>query len=179
MSFRAPRDSGNRFYDPALGGGSLLDLGIYPVYLALLMMGEPDSVQAHAVLSETGVDEGCVVILGYGKKKAYAVAESSLVKETDKTAVIWGEKGSITLEAPWNEKPPGIRVQRYDGKPLFYPLQWPGRGFQYEITEALNCVAGGRIESPLHDHARSLALARLLDEIRRQTAIYYPGETGS
>jgi len=70
-------------------------------------------------------------------------------------------------------------VQPYDGKPVLYPLQWPGRGFQYEIIEALRCVARGRIESPLHDHARSLALARLLDEIRRQTAVYYPEETGS
>lgn len=177
MSFRAPRDSENRFYDPGLGGGSLLDLGIYPVYLALLLMGEPDSVQAHALLGETGVDEGCVVILGYGKKNAYALVESSLIKETNKTAIIWGEKGSITVEAPWNEKPPGIRVQLYEGQPDFYPLQWPGRGFQYEIGEALRCVLQGRIESPLHDHARSLALARLLDEIRRQTAIYYPGGT--
>lgn len=175
MSFRAPRDPENRFYSQWLGGGSLLDLGIYPVYLAVLVLGEPESVQAHALVNESGIDEGCIAILGYGRK-AYALAESSLIIETDKTAVISGEKGSVRLAAPWNEKSPGIQVHLFDQKPVFYPLDWPGRGFQYEITEALRCLGEKRIESDLHNHQMSLAVARVLDEIRRQTGIVYPGE---
>lgn len=179
MSFRAPRDPENRFYNPRLAGGSLLDLGIYPVYLAVLLLGEPESVQARALVNEAGIDEGCVAILGYGARKAYAVAESSLIIETDKTAVISGEKGSVSLAAPWNEKTPGIEVHLYDHKPVFYPMNWPGRGFQYEIAEALRCLTADRIESDLHTHRMSLTLARVLDKIRRQTGIIYPGEGAS
>ena len=179
MSYRAPRNKNNRFYNPDLGGGSLLDLGIYPVYLAVLLLGEPDRIQATALLSPKGIDTSCAVTLVYEAKRAYALAESSITKETDKTAVIWGEKGKITILAPWNERSEGVALTRYDGKTEYYPCAWEGRGFQYEITEALRCISEGKIESDLHDHQESLVLMRVLDEIRRQTGISYPMEEGS
>lgn len=175
MSYRAPRDKGNRFYDPNLGGGSLLDLGIYPVYLSLLLLGNPSHILATAFLSPEGIDKGCAVLLAYGTD-SYAIAESSIVKETDKTATLWGGQGRITIRAPWNEKTEGIELEKYGEETHFYPCEWEGRGFQFEIEETLHCIREGRVESPLHSHAASLALVGVLDEIRRQTGIIYPAD---
>ncbi|GAA4313742.1 Gfo/Idh/MocA family oxidoreductase [Compostibacter hankyongensis] len=175
MSYKAPRDQKNRFYNPALGGGSLLDLGIYPVYLALLILGEPVYLKATASLSAEQIDEGCMIILKY-TGGAYALLQSSIVKETEKQARLYGEKGFITIQTPWNEKPAGITVTLYHGESQTYPCTWEGRGFQYEIAEAGRCLSAGKTESDLHNHAISLSLMSLLDDIRAQAHIRYPAD---
>lgn len=175
MSYRAPKDLNNRFYNPALGGGSLLDLGIYPVYLSLLSLGIPDNIKATALLSESLIDISCAVIFEY-VSKAYALLESSIIKNTSKQAIIYGEDGWILIRKPWNEKPPGIVVSLYEGSEVEYPFEWEGRGFQFEIQEVVDCLTQGLIECPLHNHDQSLTLMGLMDEIRRQTGITYPSE---
>lgn len=174
MSYQAPRDKNNRFYDPSLGGGSLLDLGIYPVYLAMLTLGLPDRIKAGALLSEEGIDKSCAMILEYNSG-AYAVLESSIIKETGKSATLFGSKGKIIIEPPWNEKPKGISVV-YNDYVRDYPCSWDGRGFQYEMEEVADCLSNGKIESPLHSHQQSLTLLHIMDEIRRQTGITYPAD---
>lgn len=176
MSFRAPHEEGSRFYNPELGGGSLLDLGIYPVYLALLLLGEPETIQARALLTTGRVDEDCAVILGYQARHAYALAESSLVRETGREAVVWGETGRLTIRSPWNEKSPALSLSFYGGETVHYPLAWEGRGLQFEITEVLRCVTEGRRESESHPHGMSIRLAGVLDEVRRQAGVVYPWE---
>lgn len=175
MSYKAPEDSGSRFYNPALGGGSLLDLGIYPVYLSLLTLGIPDRIKAVALLSEKRIDKSCAVIFEY-TSRAYALLESSIIKNTHKQAIIYGENGMIWIKEPWNEKPSSLLVSLYDGAEIEYPFEWQGRGFQYEIDAVTDCLVHGLIECPLHDYQKSLALIRLMDEIRAQTGITYPFE---
>lgn len=173
MSYRAPHNASNRFYNPDLGGGSLLDLGIYPVYLSLLILGVPRDMKTTAILSRDNIDKSCAVIFEYDSG-AYAILESSIIKESEKQARIYGDKGYITILQPWNEKPAGIEVNLYDGTTVKYPCEWEGRGFQFEIAETIHCLTSQRIQSPLHSHEESIKLISLLDDIRHRTHVEYP-----
>jgi predicted dehydrogenase len=173
MSYLAPKEPGSRFYDPEKGGGSLLDLGIYPVYLALLMLGRPKAIQAWARLTEKKIDEGCAAIFQYDNG-AYATIESSLVIQQEWQAIIYGEKGKIKIRRPWNEMPQGIDVEIYNGTITNHQCEWKGRGLQYEVDEVVDCIQNGKIESQLFCHRFSIDLMETMDEIRKQTGIQYP-----
>jgi predicted dehydrogenase len=178
MSYKAPYDPGSRYFDPALGGGSLLDLGIYPLFLAHLLLGNPSEIKAIARLSDKQVDETCAAMLRYGNS-SYAIIESSLVTDTERTATIYGEKGKIHIASPWNEKPPEIIATVYDGDTQHYPCTWEGRGFQYEAAEVTRCVRQGKLYSEKFCHQFSLDLMATMDEIRQQTHITYPADQAS
>lgn len=173
MSYIAPKKSYSRFYDPQLGGGSLLDLGIYPVYLSLLVLGIPQEIRAVARLTQKQIDMHCNILFRYSKKR-FALLESSIVEDTGRTATIYGSKGKLVLLKQWNEKPEAVEVNLFNGQTMRLPCQWPGRGFQYEIEEVIHCLGAGKIESNLHSHADSLALIETLDKIRKETGICYP-----
>lgn len=175
MSYRAPKDAGNRFFNPDLGGGSLLDLGIYPVFLSLLLFGRPDSIKATGKRSGTGVDETCSALLGYNSGQ-YAVAESSIVTQTPLEAVIFGSEGLIRIPKQWNEKPAFLEVENYNGQCERLPLAWEGRGFQFEVMEAMETIRSGKIRSGKMPHDFSLMLMETMDEIRRQLDVRYPAE---
>lgn len=172
MSYKAPYDRENRYFNPELGGGSLLDLGIYPVYLALQLLGKPQSIKAVGKLSNDDIDEACSVLLHY-RNGQYAVLESSLVSQTELIAEIFGEKGSIRILSPWNEKPAGIQLDLHGTGKIIYPSQWEGYGFQFEAEEVVECLKEGKIESEKLPHKFSLNLIRTLDEIRKQIHVRY------
>lgn len=174
MSYLAPKTQ-NRFYDPYLGGGSLLDLGIYPVYLSLLILGKPNNIKAAARLSSEQIDENCAIIFEYADG-IYSLLESSIIKNTDRQARIYGENGVLTILKQWNEKPEAITLSLYDHKVEKYPCKWKGRGFQFEVEEVIRCLSANKIESDLHSHEDSLQLIRTLDEIRTKANIVYPVE---
>lgn len=172
-TFRAMPEDGSRYFDPEKGGGSLLDLGIYPVYLAQLLLGKPRSIKAIAKLSDEHVDENCSILLQY-RNGAYAMLESSLIAESDAPAEITGDKGSIKIFHPWFEKASGIELtERGEGK-IIYPCSWEGHGMQFETEEVLHCLAENKTESELHPLSASLDLITTLDEIRRQINVEYP-----
>jgi len=172
-AFKAPQEDNNRYFDREKGGGSLLDLGIYPVYLALLLLGKPRSIKAFAKLSDENVDETCSILFQY-RSGAYAMLESSLISSSDAPAEITGEKGTIRIYHPWFEKAKGIEINiEGDGK-IIYPCSWPGHGMHYEIQEVLECIKANKIESELHPHEASIDLIVVLDEIRRQIKVVYP-----
>lgn len=175
MSYKAPYDPESRYFNPSLGGGSLLDLGIYPVFLTHLLLGKPATIKANARLSDKYVDEACAAVLGYGNS-SYAFIESSLVTQTELTATIYGETGRIHIATPWNEKPAHIIVTGYDGAVQQYPCAWEGRGLQYEAEEVYHCVRQGKLYSDKFCHQFSLDLMGTLDAIRQQTHIRYPAD---
>jgi predicted dehydrogenase len=172
MGYRAPKDDGNRYFNPALGGGSLLDLGIYPVFLAQLLLGKPDTIKAAGRLTGKGVDETCAVLFEY-REGQYALLDSSLVTETDQPAIIAGEKGVIKILNPWFEKTIGIELQLYGKQKKNYPCEWEGHGLQFEIEEVLRCIRNKHIESELFPHAFSRQLSETLEEIRKQINVTY------
>lgn len=172
MSYRAPYDPNNRYFDPNLGGGSLLDLGIYPLFLSVMLLGKPLVVKAIAKLSPKGIDECCAVLLQY-KTGQYAMLESSLIAQTDLTATIYGEKGTIKIPGPWNQKPSHIEVIFNSGTKIAYPCKWKGHGFQYEIEEVVHCVMNQKRESGLLRHQLSIDVMETMDEIRKQVHVKY------
>jgi len=172
MSYRAPHDKNNRYFNPDLGGGSLLDLGIYPVFLATLLLGEPVSIKASAVVSEEGVDQACSILINY-ENDQYAILESSLITQTEMEAEIAGEKGRIKILSPWTETPSGILLEIYDEVKTELPCKWEGRGFQFEIAEVVQCIGQKRIESPHMPHSLSMQIMQIMDEARRQVNVKY------
>jgi predicted dehydrogenase len=175
MSYKAPYDPASRYFNPELGGGSLLDLGIYPVFLTHLLLGKPATIQATARLSDKQVDEACAAVLSY-QNGSYAFIESSLVTKTARKATIYGETGSIHIGTPWNEEPSGIKVVSYEGGEQQYPCAWEGHGLQYEAEEVYHCVQQHKLYSHKHSHRFSLEIMDTLDTIRRQTGIVYPAD---
>ncbi len=173
MSFKAPRDEGNRYFDPEKGGGSLLDLGVYCVFLSTILLGMPASVKAIGKLSDKNIDEACAILLSYNNN-SYAMLESSLLVKQNGPAEIFGSTGVIRLLSPWFEKSHGIEVESNSGEIHKTPFDWEGHGLQFEIEEVANCISNQKIESDLMPHALTKMILEIMDKIRGQIRVSYP-----
>ncbi|MFG2299949.1 Gfo/Idh/MocA family protein [Actinacidiphila glaucinigra] len=170
-----PFDPGHRLLDPALGGGALLDLGVYPVSFAHLLLGEPDEVQAWAHLTEDGVDDNTGMLLGYDSG-AMAVLSCSLTADTARTAVVTGSAGRIEVPAGFFH-PDRFVLRREGREPEEFGAPDDGlRGLQHEAAEVMRCLRAGERESPLVPLEGSLAVMRTLDTVRDRIGVRYPGE---
>ncbi|WP_406264318.1 Gfo/Idh/MocA family oxidoreductase [Actinacidiphila glaucinigra] len=170
-----PFDPGHRLLDPALGGGALLDLGVYPVSFAHLLLGEPDEVQAWAHLTEDGVDDNTGMLLGYDSG-AMAVLSCSLTADTAQTAVVTGSAGRIEVPAGFFH-PDRFVLRREGREPEEFGAPDDGlRGLQHEAAEVMRCLRAGERESPLVPLEGSLAVMRTLDTVRDRIGVRYPGE---
>lgn len=163
----------HRLQDPALAGGALLDLGVYPVSFAVDLLGEPDRVQATGSLTPAGVDGQVGIALGFGGR-ALASLHTTMWSRTATTAVVAGTAGRIEVASDFY-RPTSFTVVRDDGVRWTYDRPVDG-GFQYQIAEVARRVAEGALESPRITHAQTLAVMRTMDEIRRQVGVVYPGE---
>ena len=172
VSFKAPHEPNSRFFDPELGGGSLLDLGIYPVYLSMLLLGKPCDVKSIGKLSEEGVDEAVSILL-HCQDGSHATLESSLVSTLFIPAEIIGENGIIKILNPWYEKSSGIELQRNGEGKIIYPCHWEGHGLYFEADEVVKCIANNQISSELMPHDFSLAIIKILDKVRSQIHVTY------
>ena len=172
FGFKAPYDPGNRLYNQKLGGGSLLDIGIYPVFLSLLLLGRPIHVKAIAAIGQTNVDESCGIVLKYQNNKL-AILDSTILTKTATEALIYGEKGTIRINGRWHE-PTSITLLMPGKEPRDFFFDFNGFGYSYEAEEVMRCLRQKRLASPLLNHHFSLDLIELLDEIRMEAGIYYP-----
>ncbi|HTR29112.1 MAG TPA: Gfo/Idh/MocA family oxidoreductase [Puia sp.] len=176
FGFHAPFQPASRLYDLRLGGGSLLDIGIYPLFLCLHLLGVPDHITAAGHLAPTGADDTCHAILSYNDGRS-AVITSTLACPTSLTAEIAGTEGSICIPAPWykNDRFSWNRTGQPDDSILLEPMV---NGFEYQIREVCHCLDSGAIESPAMSHAFSLAMGQTMDAIRRQLGVKYLIEPG-
>ncbi|MFJ8665647.1 Gfo/Idh/MocA family protein [Streptomyces sp. NPDC093600] len=169
----------HRLRDPAVGGGALLDLGVYPVSFAHLLLGEPDSVQAHALLSPEGVDLNTAVLLGWSDSGASALLSCSIVADTPVTASVTGTRGRIDLPRGFFH-PERFTLHRDGRDPEEYVIEGHGPAerysFRYEAAEVMRCLRAGETESPLVPLDGSLAVMRTLDAVRDRVGVRYPGE---
>ncbi len=172
MCYKAPYDPESRYFNPELGGGSLLDLGIYPVFLTYLLLGKPDTIKAIGTLSKEKVDLTCSVLFHY-KNGQHAVLESSLATGTDLPAEISGDKGIIRILNPWFEKSAGLEWENFEKEKNIYPTSWDGHGLQFEAQEVLNCLSRNETESKIIPHQFSLDIMEIMDEIREQIRLVY------
>ncbi len=171
FGFMVPFDPSSRLFNIQLGGGSLLDVGVYPLFLCLLLLGEPDHIKSFAQLSATGADETTDAILYY-KNGNMASIHSSIVAQSAITADISGTKGVIALQSPWY-KGSEMSVRQYGSPVKNITVPFTGNGFEYEILEVMNCLDNGLLESTKMKLAFSLQLSKLTDEICQQCNIRY------
>ncbi len=159
----------DRIFDPALGGGTLLDIGIYNVFYALSVLGKPDSIESSITPAATGVDEQCAILFKYDNG-AYAQLFSSFCTQLPTEAFINGTKGRIKINH---------RFYTPDAIPEFYPgfmdsrqvipvSPTKGWGYHYEAAHVNDCLRKGMTESPVMSHADTLLLMETLDTIREK-----------
>lgn len=170
----APTDPKHRLLDIEMGGGALLDIGIYPVFLAQLFFGKPDFVQNQAVIGDTDVDLFEQILLGWENGKL-ASLEASLISCNPNRAVFSGSKGYIEIDSEWF-KAKSCRIVTADNKERAVEFDFPGNGYQFEVDEVNRCLEEGLFQSPNHSWQDSLELIATLDEIRQDIGLYYPGE---
>ena len=165
-----PDDS--RMLNMDLAGGSLLDMGVYPVFLAYCIFGKPEQVLATARKHRTGADLQTAMILKY--PNGIANLMSGFQSESDMVAKIYGTEGQIFIDHIWHEAS-GYRIKKSKNTQNFIrpPL---GKGFTYEIEECHKCILANQLESKLWSHQNSLDLISITDEIRRQCGLIYPFE---
>ncbi|TQJ87705.1 Gfo/Idh/MocA family protein [Streptomyces sp. SLBN-31] len=167
----------HRLRDPSQGGGSLLDLGVYPVSFAHLLLGEPSDVTARAVLSEEGVDLQTGALLSW-ESGALASVHCSIVGGTATSASITGSQGRIDI--PHGFFFPDRFVLHRDGRdPEEFaadPADGPRNTLRHEAAEVMRALRAGESESPLAPLDGTLAVMRTLDAIRDRIGVRYPGE---
>ncbi|MEU6919644.1 MULTISPECIES: Gfo/Idh/MocA family oxidoreductase [unclassified Streptomyces] len=173
-----PFGPGHRLRDRALGGGALLDLGVYPVSFAHLLLGEPDRVQADAVLSPEGVDLHTAMVLGWSEAGASALLNCSIVADTPQTAAVTGTKGRIEFPRGFFY-PERFVLHRAGHEPEEFTAGAAGaglRGLQFEQAEVVRALRAGETESPLVPLDGSLAVMRTLDAVRDRIGVRYPAD---
>ncbi|MEZ0066309.1 putative dehydrogenase [Streptacidiphilus sp. MAP12-20] len=164
-----PFEPTHRLRDPALGGGALLDLGVYPVSLAHLLLGAPAQVRAWSSLTPEGVDANTGLLLGYADG-ALAALSCGIVAGTPCRASIAGELGRIELP-PVFFRPDHFTLYRGDeGEGERIEVPYVGKGFAHEAAEVMRCLREGLTESPLMPWQASLEVMEILDEARRSAA---------
>ncbi|MFJ6945650.1 Gfo/Idh/MocA family oxidoreductase [Streptomyces wuyuanensis] len=166
----------HRLRDPAVGGGALLDLGVYPVSFAQLLLGEPDTVQGHALLSDTGVDLNTGMLLGWDSG-ASALLSCSIVADTPMTASVTGSEGRIDLPRGFFH-PDRFVLHREGREPEEYAPGNDRYSFRPEAAEVMRCLRAGETESPLVPLDGTLAVMRTLDAVRDRVGVRYPQEGG-
>jgi len=167
------RSAEGRVLNPDLAGGSLLDIGIYPVFLAYLILGKPKKIMASANFHATGIEKQISIIFGY--EDAQALLYSGLTSNTEVKAEITGDKGSVILEPRWHHTENFVLNTNEKTERITVPKL--GLGYAHEILEVNSCIRKGRLESSLWSHQNSMDLIKLLDEIRAISGIVFPFET--
>jgi predicted dehydrogenase len=171
LSFPATLDRERRWINQKLGGGALLDLGIYPLSLIHHLLGPPEDFESVAVLGSTGVDVMAQVISTH-RGGASAAAMCSFTADTTCEAVVSGPEGRIRVHSQFHHSR-RLTLERRGEDAATYDTDFDGHGFRFEVAELERCVAAGLTESPLRTHEATLAVMRWLDAIRAQCGIRY------
>lgn len=167
-------DPASKNFDPALAGGALLDLGVYPINLIHDFLGAPESVRAIGALAPTGVDLRETIIMEFRDRTAMGLALSTFEVDTSRLASITGTAGRIDFGREWYG-PSSFTLHREGRKALEFRQDTP-LGWQYQLAEVARCIADGRIESAIMPHSATLEVMQVMDEARAQLGVTYPGE---
>lgn len=171
FGFKLPLDRDSRLFNKTLGGGALLDIGIYPVLLALRLLGKPDPahIQAVATFTETDVDDTTIFTFQYPDKKI-ALGHATVAAHTPVEAWLLGTEGSVRLHPRWHHTQI-LTLTRYEGKEIVEQLEhypYQGWGYWMEAIHVQECLRDGLQESPIVPWQFTLSLAETLDAIREK-----------
>ena len=173
FGFRAEFNPNHRLFNPSLGGGALLDVGIYPVSFASMVFGQPARISSLCHLGETGVDEQSALLFIY-EQGQIAVLAAAVRTDIPQDAYVIGTNGSLRVHAPWWQAQ-GLSI-KFGGKEKFIKCPFTGNGLSYEAEEVMSCLQQGRLESDILPHDETLAIMKTMDEIRCQWGLKYPME---
>ena len=171
FGFKAPYDIYKRTFNKDLGGGALLDIGIYPLFFSYLILGKPAKITAQAIFGETKVDESTGMTLTYSDG-TFAFLDATFMTETTCEAFVYGEKGRIRIHPRWHESKV-LTVEYEDKTTETFTFERPTWGYQYEIEEVSACLAAGKLESDSWTLVDSMNLISLLDAVRKEIGLVY------
>lgn len=177
FGFKPTPPISQRMYDPALGGGALLDIGVYPVFLALDILGKPDRIEASMTPAATGVDQQCAIQFYY-KSGAIAQLFCSFGSNLATGADIAGDEGRIRFTHRFHG--PTTNLEYYpdivDSRQLIEFEKASGNGYEYEARHVGECLKNNLTESPVLTHSFTLLLMQTLDAIRAKAGIRYAAD---
>ena len=166
-----------RLYQPSLGGGALLDIGVYPIFLALDVLGKPDHIDAVMTPASTGVDEQCAIRFSYDNG-AIAQLFCSFASNLATGADIAGDQGRIRFTHRFHG--PTTQLEYYPGivdtREIIPFDKALGNGYEYEAMHVNDCLRKNLTESPILTHQKTLLMMEVLDVIRAKAGIHYPAD---
>jgi predicted dehydrogenase len=174
FSFRAEFDPASRLFDPALGGGSLLDVGVYPISFASMLLGRPIEAVGVAHIGETQVDEQVAMSIAYAGGKVASLTCGTRARSQHEAFIV-GTEGRIHIHAPW-WIPRSMTLVRSDDSREHVDVPFDGNGYAYEARELMRCVREGLVESPILPLDETLDVMRTMDTLRRQWGLRYTAD---
>jgi predicted dehydrogenase len=163
FGFISPFDPHKRVYDPALGGGSLPDIGIYPIFTAMYLFGKPTEIKVTSVPAPTGTDWTTSILFKHPGKEI-SMLVSSFESNLSNEARLYGDGGYLKLHSMFHI-PTRLSVNRNEGRELEIPVPSAGNGYNYEAAEVMDCLDKGLLESPGMPLQFSIDLMHVLDTV--------------
>jgi predicted dehydrogenase len=165
----------SRLFNLALGGGALLDLGVYSITISQFLLDEhPLKIQAMGKIGPSGVDEHCLVNMQYasGRMSQFICTAHS---QADNIMTIVGSRGRIVLPSCFWDVDQALVYQNNN---LVMNMDIPHKinGFEYQIEASMDCIEAGRPYSELMSHADSIGVMRVMDEVRQQLGLVFDGD---
>ena len=170
FGFQTDQTPDERLFNPKLGGGSILDVGIYPIFLALNFLGKPKEIKAFANLNNQQTDDACNIIFNYGD--ALASLTSSVVCNQPVEATIFGTEGTLKLNHRWHNQTSISIIKNYQEIEKI-EFDSVGNGMQFQAVEVQNCIKKGKNQSSLMSWNDSLLLQETMDAIRVEVGVSY------
>jgi len=172
FGFKAPPNPDSRIINKKLGGGSLMDVGIYPIFCALSILGKPKSINAKAVFLDNGVDASTSITFNYQSFKAHL--KSSIVEDTPTAAIFTFEKCRLVINSRFHE-PSTVSIYFNDSlnKPIHLDFNYTTIGYSFEIEHFNNLIRNNKTESNIMDFQTSIELMQLLDTVKAKINLDY------
>jgi predicted dehydrogenase len=172
---KLPEDPAHRINALELGGGALLDLGVYPISFASDIFGPPESIQSVATFKETGADAEIGLLLSHAGGRMAILSTASNAPGPNRAAII-GKEGRIEIDSVWYN-PATFRVyDAEDNVTLTYESEVTGRGMQFQADEAERLIASGELVSEILPLSETVSIMETMDQIRQQIGLRYPSE---
>jgi len=169
--FKSSHQPDQRHFNIDLCGGTILDIGIYNIFLSYLLLGKPLAFNAMAALNNQGADTISSYTFKY-PNEVLAVMHSSFLVDTPIVAEIHGSKASIFLDDRWFNLGT-VKLKYQDGNEEVFEFDIKANGYEYEAQEAVNCILAGKTRSDLWSWNDSLELVKIMDAIRHECGITY------
>lgn len=173
FGFQIEFDPKHRLFAPELGGGALLDAGVYPISFTSMIFGSPIRVMSMAHLGETGVDEQAAILLEHEGGRLALVA-TALRADAPSHVILIGTQGRLTVHAPIYC--PTRLTLTLDGQDEIIDAPLEGNGYNYQAAEVMNCLRTGKLESEIMPLDETLQIMRTMDQIRAPWGLKYPTE---